>query len=139
VLGYRLAIRGLPLIVAVVFIVDSLQAAIVVRFGANGNELADDTAAFQNCINSNTLIDVPAGTYYISAKLSLAANQTLQGVLNNPEAVVLKWVGATHGIDVGPAANTTVQDLTLDRIESNTSSGPGLTRSKRKVSPSPLG
>ncbi len=121
-LGCRLAIRRLPLIVAVVFFVGSLQAANVVSFGANGNDLADDTVAFQNCINSNTLIDVPAGTYYISSKLSLPANRTLQGVLNNPEAVVLKLVGATDGIDVGPAANTTVQDLTLDRIESNTSS-----------------
>ncbi len=104
----------------ILFAEATARAASVVSYGANGTDTIDDKAAFQNCINANTLIDIPAGTYYISKKLSLPANRTLRGVLKNPDAVILKLVGAIDGIDVGPAANTTVQDLSLDRVSPNT-------------------
>ena len=44
--------------------------ASVAFYGANGNDTLDDTAAFLNCINANLEVDIPAGTYYISTKLS---------------------------------------------------------------------
>ena len=112
-----------PALVAVLLIAGAKSlawGASVALYGANGNDTLDDTAAFLNCINANLEVDIPAGTYYISTKLSLPPNRTLRGVANNPAAAVLKLVGADDGIDVGPAANVTVQDLSLDRLNADT-------------------
>jgi len=53
----------------------------VLDFGAVGNGIADDTAAFQAALNAGAgnTVNVPAGNYLITSTLTMLANTTLQG------------------------------------------------------------
>jgi hypothetical protein len=48
-------------------------------FGAKGNGIADDTAAFKAALAAGQVVDVPLGTFRIQAPLSLADGQTIRG------------------------------------------------------------
>ena len=98
-------------------------------FGAVGNGIADDTAAFRNAFNSITAagtareLYIPAGTYRITATLSLAGGEfnnverssvTIQG--ENPATTVLKWDGANDGemININGIVFSRLSRFTLD-------------------------
>jgi hypothetical protein len=55
----------------------------IVSFGADGTGVADSTAALQNAVaaanSQGTSVWMPAGTYLISANMTLPSNTTIQG------------------------------------------------------------
>ena len=56
-------------------------------FGAKGDGVTDDTLAFQNAIEINKNIFIPAGTYLINKPLKLKANQFIIG--SGPNTILL--------------------------------------------------
>ncbi len=59
---------------------DKFAEAISVKdFGAVGDGLTDDTAAFQNALGSHNNVTIPNGSYLISSTLSIAAGKCLIG------------------------------------------------------------
>ncbi len=48
-------------------------------FGAKGDGIADDTAAFKAALAAGQVVDVPLGTFRIQTPLSLADGQTIRG------------------------------------------------------------
>lgn len=55
------------------------QMASVKTYGAVGDGVADDTAAFNNALASSTAIYIPPGTYKITSTLAVPNNTTLYG------------------------------------------------------------
>lgn len=97
----------------------------VKRFGAVGNGVADDTAAFQAMISAwsarRGVMFVPAGTYQLSSALDLPVESVLQGV--GLGASVLRFTNtAADGINAGTAA--LIADL--DVRHATSSSGIGI-------------
>lgn len=92
---------------------DSGVGLSVIGFGAVGDGVTDDTAAFQAAVayasaQKGGLIFVPSGTYLISSTITInTANVGFQGEgsawnhLNDPQiaeaATVLRWTGASGG------------------------------------------
>jgi hypothetical protein len=70
-------------------------------FGAKGDGVTDDTAALQNAINSlsptNPTLYLPAGTYLITHTLTLAAQQYVSIIGQNPSDTTILWGGASGG------------------------------------------
>lgn len=82
------------------------QTVSVKDFGAVGDGVTDDTAAFQNAFDASSVIYVPEGTYILSDKISLVdSSLTLYGAGTN--ASVLKWTNSDGGIS---CTNTTSND-----------------------------
>lgn len=60
---------------------DKLSDLVSVRdFGAIGDGLTDDTLALQQALASHQAVFVPAGTYLVTAPVTIGARQSLQGV-----------------------------------------------------------
>ena len=75
-------------------------------FGAVGDGVTDDTAAFQAAILAHECVDIPSGTYILSQKISvLNRGLTLKGAGTN--ATILKWTNSDGGI---MATNSTVNE-----------------------------
>lgn len=72
-------------------------------FGAVGDGVTDDSAAFQAAALASEIIDVPAGTYILTQRISVTNRAlTVRGAGTN--ATVLKWTNASGGFLV---TNTT--------------------------------
>src|SRR6476469_2236877 len=48
-------------------------------YNAVGDGVADDTSALQNCINGNSSVWIPSGTYKITGSINLPSNRTIRG------------------------------------------------------------
>lgn len=98
-------------------------------FGAIGNGVADDTAAFQNALSALTAagaareLYLPAGTYRITSTLRLTGGEinnierssvTIQG--ENPATTILKWDGVNDGemLNINGIAFSRLSRFTLD-------------------------
>jgi Pectate lyase superfamily protein len=72
-------------------------------FGAVGDGVADDTAAFQNALNSlqykspNTVLWIPSGTYRITATLYVQAQMGLAIIGEDPTNTTIVWDGPPGG------------------------------------------
>ena len=107
---------------------NKLQEIINVRdFGAVGNNVTDDSAAFQAAVTAlsssrSGVINVPPGTYYIATPVALASNVKIQGAgaglttlrcakrtSSNANSYLSKAVFTASGI-----ANITLVDMTFD-------------------------
>ena len=110
----------------------------VLDYGAIGDGVADDTAAFQAALDvysriadadgnsggggSSGILYVPAGTYNISSTLNYYGNYSfalyLLGELRDPNSVgsVLKWTGAAGGtmLKMHGASLSVVRDMSFD-------------------------
>jgi hypothetical protein len=87
-----------------------LQQYVSVKdFGAIGNGVADDTAAFQAALLASTCVYVPPGDYIINAALSVAANGLLYG-----EGTIRAKSGFTSSFMLLAAAGSTVRGLSFD-------------------------
>jgi pectate lyase-like protein len=74
-------------------------------YGAVGNGIADDTVPLQNALNavgtgSVSVLYVPAGTYKITAALSLTAKIYVSLIGENPATTILSWAGVADGTGV---------------------------------------
>jgi hypothetical protein len=79
------------------------------QFGAKGNGKDDDTRAFQKAIDDlrnpvtnfnkggHMVLYVPAGTYCISSTLALRGKIGVSIIGEDPNATVIKWIGANQG------------------------------------------
>ncbi len=85
--------RRAAAVLAVVFLCASAIAADgiynVMSFGAVGDGVANDTAAFQNALNAAAadrggIVQVPAGQFRIAASLTIPSNVTLEGQWQGP-------------------------------------------------------
>lgn len=98
-------------------------------FGAVGNGVADDTAAFQNALNAITAVGaarqlyVPTGNYRITSTLRLSGGEfnnierssiIIQG--ENLATTILKWDGANDGelLNINGIAYSRLSRLTLE-------------------------
>lgn len=99
----------------------------VTTLGAVGDGVTDSTAAFQNAISQAaiesanggfTVIEVPAGTYRLSASLNLASNMVLKGA--GAGATVLdSRLSTGNYIRIVNQTNTGVEDLKVVTDSSN--------------------
>lgn len=85
--------------------------------GANGFDTADDTLAFNQCLDDNANVSIPGGIYHISAPIMVPPGRQLYGAGSSTAAVVLKLNGNFEGVVVG--GNSYVHDITLDRVTSD--------------------
>jgi hypothetical protein len=74
-------------------------------YGAVGNGIADDTVPLQNALNavgtgSVQVLYFPAGTYKITAALSLTAKIYVSLIGENPATTILSWAGVADGTGV---------------------------------------
>lgn len=91
----------------------------VLDYGAVGDGVTDDTAAFAAALAANPLVYVPCGTYIVE-NLSIPSNKTLFGggketILKLPAASIFRVI-VTSG-----SSDATVRDLTLDARGTGTS------------------
>jgi len=97
-------------------------------FGADPAGAADSTTAIQNALNAagtGGVVYLPAGTYKLTAALTMTSGVTLRGA--GPAATILYQTGtAANGITIAATtiANVTVRDLRLNGP--NTGSGVGI-------------
>ena len=74
-----------------------------VEYGAKGDGVTDDTAAFQAALNDlgtvghNHSLFVPAGTYKVTQGLSLVHREGTCVIGEDPATTTLKWMGSTTG------------------------------------------
>ena len=71
-------------------------------YGAVGNGVADDTTALQNALNAVgtggvNVLYLPAGTYKITATLTLTSKIYVSLIGENPATTSIKWAGAASG------------------------------------------
>jgi hypothetical protein len=85
------------------------QYVSVKDFGAVGNNVADDTTAIQAALNASLSVYVPAGTYLISAALTVPANTLFYG-----EGTIKAKASYVPSFMVLTAAGSTVRDLSFD-------------------------
>jgi hypothetical protein len=91
-------------------------------FGAVGDGVADDTAAFQNALNAlqsagnKSTLYLPAGTYKISAGLTMSNKEGINIIGEDPSKVTIKWAGAVGGtmFSMVECANFTFSRITWD-------------------------
>lgn len=81
----------------------------VLDFGAVGNGVADDTAAFNAAMAANTQVYVPAGNYKITSTLTIPANTSLKGASREST----KILHAFNGDLINFGANAMLSDLWL--------------------------
>ena len=89
-------------------------------FGAVGDGVADDTAAFVAASNAAETVLIPAGTYILDNMSLAAARMTFQG---QGTASVLKWKGGTQATDMISIGTGTsyfrMDNLTVDGNRQN--------------------
>lgn len=98
---------------------DKLAQTVSVKdFGAVGDGLTNDTAAFQQALDSGNPIFIPGGTYALSAKLT-SANKAV--AIYTDGGAILKWIlgSATQGFDFTFNSLTT-QTLNIGDIDLTT-------------------
>jgi hypothetical protein len=89
-------------------------------FGAKGDGVADDTAAFLNAIATlngpNTVLWLPRGTYLISSTLLLQSLQQIMIVGEDPLTTSVKWVGPANQtiFSLVGSTNVDIGRLTID-------------------------
>ena len=72
-------------------------------FGAKGDGITDDTPALQTALNAaakgtpNPTVFLPAGTYRITATLSLDYQINVSVIGADPATTIIKWAGAARG------------------------------------------
>jgi hypothetical protein len=81
----------------------------VLDFGAVGDGVADDTAAFNAAMAASTDVYIPSGIYKITSTLTIPANTALQGA--NREST--KILHAFNGDLINFGANAVLSDLWL--------------------------
>jgi hypothetical protein len=89
-------------------------------YAAKGDGVTDDTAALQNALNdlspTNPTIYLPAGTYLITQTLSLASQQYVNIIGQDPSNTTILWGGASGN----PMLNLSgVADSRVDRLTFN--------------------
>lgn len=83
-------------------------------FGARGDGVTDDTAAFQKALDSGKPVSVPGGTYLVS-QIRLPVGGELRGA--GHENTVLKGGGEGAIITISGSAYAKVADLALDGVD----------------------
>lgn len=97
-----------------------LQEIISVKdFGAVGDGVTDDTAAFQSAINTGKSVFVPEGIYLISSGLTLSAAQILYG--NCPEASKILVSGSGYDAITLAASYASVSGIGIYSVSQRTS------------------
>lgn len=97
------------------------QMASVKTYGAVGDGVADDTAAFNNALASSTAIYIPPGTYKITSKLTVPNNTTLYGAGRG----TTKLLHAFNGDMMSLGNYSGISDLWIDG-QGGTYSGQGV-------------
>ncbi len=68
--------------------------------GATGNGSTDDTAALQSCLNAlnttNSVLWIPAGTYKITATLTLTSGDSVSVIGADPSTTIISWGGSAN-------------------------------------------
>lgn len=86
-------------------------------FGAKGDGLTDDTAAFEAALATGGSVDVGAGRFRLTRGLKLSAHQVLQGVSSRATMFVVdhEFGGASAAVIdlVGPEPGGEVRDLAI--------------------------
>ena len=76
-------------------------ANVKTNYAAAGDGVADDTAAIQNALNAlgptNPTLYFPAGTYRITQTLTLAAQQYVNIIGQDPSSTAIIWDGSSGG------------------------------------------
>src|SRR6516162_3528333 len=76
-------------------------ANVKTNYAAAGDGVADDTAAIQNALNAlgptNPTLYFPAGTYRITQTLTLAAQQYVNIIGQDPSSTAIIWGGSSGG------------------------------------------
>jgi hypothetical protein len=76
-------------------------ANVKTNYGAAGDGVTDDTAAIQNAFNAlgpnNPTLYFPAGTYRITQTLTLAAQQYINVIGQDPATTAIIWAGTSGG------------------------------------------
>src|SRR6516162_10623870 len=76
-------------------------ANVKTNYAAAGDGVADDTAAIQNARNAlgptNPTLYFPAGTYRITQTLTLAAQQYVNIIGQDPSSTAIIWDGSSGG------------------------------------------
>lgn len=101
----------------------------VKKFGAVGDGVTDDSAAFQSAINSGLPLYVPSGTYYIPTTLDVPENgMNIRGAGKDATTLRAKWdttefvdgeddtriIGSTTIFKrITAASNITIRDMTI--------------------------
>src|SRR4030095_16282504 len=95
-------------------------------YGAVGNGIANDTAAFQTALDglglvgNATALYVPAGTYKITATLTMEARLGIGIIGADPATTTLVWAGTAGGnlFDLNGVAYSRIMRMTLDGASS---------------------
>jgi hypothetical protein len=76
-------------------------ANVKTTYGAKGDGVTDDTAAIQNALNAlgpnNPTLYFPAGTYRITQTLTLAGQQYVNVIGQDPSNTTIIWAGSSGG------------------------------------------
>jgi hypothetical protein len=83
----------------------------VKRYGAVGDGVADDTAAIQRALDSNSLVFLPKGTYLYSSALTPSSNTDIYGV---GEGSVLQGGADTDCIELDGVSNVRMAHFGID-------------------------
>lgn len=88
------------------------QYVSVKDFGAKGDGVTDDTAAIQatlNNVENGSLVYFPAGTYYVTDKITLTKDLILQGSGETGSIILAEhFVAGTDLLEIGPIDETRV-------------------------------
>jgi hypothetical protein len=82
---------------------DKMMEAVSVKdFGAVGDGLHDDTAAFQSALAAHSNVFVPAGNYAVTGTITLGDHQTLHGagdasIITTASNITLVQLGGSYG------------------------------------------
>lgn len=106
------------------------------EFGAKGDDLFDNAAAFANCraAISSGRMEIGAGIYRTSASITIGGSGfILTGQGRNATTVKNTTTGIPTVVVTTGSNNITVQDLTLDRVSLGTFGGDGIAFAKGGV------
>jgi hypothetical protein len=91
----------------------------VMSYGATGDGTTDDTGALQSALNDvpagGGIVDLPRGTYVISAPLTPKADTTMRGAARDTTTIEASSFGFP-GIDLYDVDGCTVETLTLSCV-----------------------
>lgn len=81
-------------------------------FGAKGDGITDDTTAIQSTLTLGPDVYLPAGTYKVTASLSLITGEKFYG--DGPGSILLAGADSINVISATSVANITVSDLSVN-------------------------